>query len=324
MRYLKFLVLMLSIAYWFDSFLDLRAEVLDKVAAVVNDEVITQSELDQLLLPVYEQYRGKLSADKLMEKMNETRQRLLSQMIEDKLVYQEAKRLSVQVTEEEVTARYEEFKTRFPDESAFDKLLTQQGLTVSKLKQRYREQIAIQKLHHHEIRSKIIVTPKDIEEYYTRHLSKFTREETVQARTITIRKSEDSVSKKLPDPVAKAKAEDILRRLYAGEDFALVARQSSEDTMATEGGNLGGVVRGDLVRNVDEVLFTLKPGELSPILETEMGYHIFKVEGKKERKTKSLEEIRDKIHDLLFREKSRQRFKEWVDGLKKNAYITIR
>jgi peptidyl-prolyl cis-trans isomerase SurA len=301
-----------------------RAEVLDKVAAVVNDEVITQSELDQLLLTVYQQYRQAYAGEQLAQKMNEARMTLLQQMIEDKLVYQESKRLKVTVSEEEINERMEEFKGRFPSEQEFETILARQGLTLTKLRDRYCEQIAIRKLQQYQVQSKILVTPKDIEDYYEVHLADFTQAESVEAKTITVRKSEEAVKAESADPTARKKAEDVLRRLYAGEDFETVAREASEDTMASEGGNLGTIKRGDLVENLDEVIFTLKPGELSPILETPMGYHIFRVEKKTEKKVLSLEEMRNKVHDYVYREKSRARFSEWMDDLKKNAYIAIR
>ncbi|MBI4550526.1 MAG: peptidylprolyl isomerase [Candidatus Omnitrophica bacterium] len=302
----------------------LRAEMLDKVAAIVNDEVITQSELDQLLLTVYQQYRQAFAGEELVRKMNEARMTLLQQMIEDKLVYQESQRLKVTVSEEEIKERLEEFKGRFPNEDEFEKILARQGLTLTKLRERYREQIAIRKLQQYQVQSKVLVTHKDIEEYYQSHLADFTQPEAVEAKTITVRKSEEAVKAESEDPTAKKKAEDVLRRLYAGEDFETVAREASEDTMAAEGGNLGTIKRGDLVENLDEALFTLKPGEISPILETPMGYHIFRVEKKTEKKVLSLEEVRNKIRDYVYREKSRALFAEWLDTLKKNAYIAIR
>ncbi len=299
-------------------------EVLDKVVAVVNDEVITQSELDQFLAPIYDQYKSNnLSQGELASKMNEARQSLLNQLIEDKLVYQEAKRLGVQVTEEEVTARLNEFKEKFKSDD-FEKLLVSQGLTISKLRDRYREQLAIQKLHQHEVRSKVIVTPKDIEGYYRSHLDKFSKKESVRARTITIRKSEDPVKKKEEDAMAKASADEILRQLYGGANFEDLAKQYSQDTKAASGGELGIVERGDLVNPIDGVVFNLKPGEISPVLETDMGFHIFKIEEKNEQETKTMEAVRDQIQDLVFREKSHIRFKEWMEELKKNAYISIR
>lgn len=302
----------------------LGGEVLDKVVAVVNDEVITQSELDILLLPVYNQYKNLFAGEKLVEKLSEARRSILNQLIEDRLVYQETKRLKIEVTEEEVNARYLEFKSRFKGEGEAEKLLAEQGLTPAKLKERYRQQIAIRKLHQYYIRSKILVTPKDIQDYYQSHLAKFTQKERLKVKTITIRKSEASVRSKEADPVAREKAEEILRHLYAGEKFETLAARYSEDNKATGGGDLGVVQRGDLVEGIDMVLFNLKPGEISPIMETDMGFHIFKVVEKRPRQVNPFDQVRDDIHDFLFRKKSRERFGEWMKDLKKSAYITIR
>lgn len=302
------------------------AEMLDKVAAVVNDEVITQSELDFILAPIYQQFQKQYGGQDVMVKMNQIRQKLLNEMIEDKLVYQEAKRLKVPVSEEEISEKVQQFKARFPTEDEFQALLTRQGLTITKLRERYREQISIRKLQEYEVRSKIIVTPKDIETFYRRHKKVFTQEESVKTRTITIKKSQekDPALKQPADLAAKAKAEDILRKSFAGEPFEALAKQFSEDTKATEGGSLGWVRRGDLVDVVDNVIFSLKPGECSAVLETDVGYHIFKAEEKRAQKIQTLDEVRDAIHDEVFRRKSRRKFKEWMSELKKAAYISIR
>lgn len=299
-------------------------EVLDKVIAVVNDEIITQSELDRLLIPIYEKYRKTYSGDELVVRLNQARQGLLSQLIEDKLVYQEAKRLGVKVSEEEVNSRFEEFKTRFASAAEFENLLKEQGLTATKLKERYRQQIAIRKLQQYEVQTKVIVTPKDIEDYYRRHLGKFTREESARVRAITLKKGEEAAKATSADPAVRARAEEILSRLYRGEDFGELAKIYSQDTKASQGGDLGWVRRGDLVNAIDQVLFNLKEGEISPILETATSHHIFKIEEKKTRHTKSLGEVREDISDHLFQSKTRRRFKEWVRELKKSAYISIR
>ena len=302
------------------------AEMLDKVAAVVNDEVITQSELDFILAPIYQQFQKQYAGQDVMVKMNQVRQKLLNEMIEDKLVYQEAKRLKVPVSEEEISEKVQQFKARFPTEDEFQALLTRQGLTVTKLRERYREQISIRKLQDYEVRSKIIVTPKDIETFYRRHKKAFTQEESVKVRTITIKKSQEKepAQKQAADLAAKAKADDILQKLFAGESFEALAKQFSEDTKATEGGFLGWVRRGDLVDVVDNVIFSLKPGECSAVLETDVGYHIFKVEEIRAQKIQLLDEVRDAIHNEVYRRKSRRKFKEWMAELKKAAYISIR
>ena len=299
------------------------AEVLDKVVAIVNDEVITQSELDQLLAPVYEQFRNTYAGSEFSLKMEEARQGLLNQLIEDKLVYQESKRLGVEVSEEEINERVDAFKARFKKED-FERLLQEQGLTLSKLRNRYREQIAIRKLHQHQIRSKVIVTPVEIEEYYKTHLEEFTEGEKIRVSTVTIRKNEETLDENGEDVKAKAKAEEVRGKILAGENFEELAKTYSQDTKAETGGDLGFISKGELIPAIDEVIFSLKIGDVSPVLTTEMGYHVFKVVERQEKREKSLEEVRDMIEDFLIRKESRKRFKEWMQELKTNAYISIR
>jgi parvulin-like peptidyl-prolyl isomerase len=299
-------------------------QVVDRVIAVVDDEVITQSELDQLLFPVYDQYRTLFKRGQFIAKMSEARQALLNQLIEDKLVYAEAKRKGVRVTQEEIEARVRDFRARFGNDGEFGKILADQGLTLSKLKTRYEEQIAIRKLHQYEVRSRIIVTPKEIEEYYRSHLEEFSQAEKIKVKSISIRKSEQAVEAGLPDEKARAELERILSLAYQGTDFSELAKTYSEDVKAFEGGELGYITRGELVDEIDQVLFSLKTEDISPILETELGYHLFKVEERIESQVKRLEEVRETVHEILFRKKAEERFLEWVSELKKNAYISIR
>lgn len=298
-------------------------EILDKVVAVVNDEIITQSELDQLLGPVYEQFRKAYSGSDFSRKMEEARYGLLMQLIEDRLVYQEAKRLGIEVTEEEINERLESFKEKFKKDD-FERLLREQGLSVSKLKDRYKEQISIRKLHQMQVRGKVIVTPLEVEDYYKQHVNEFTEDEKIRVRTITIRKNEDAIGGKNEDPEARRKADEILGKIYNGESFEELAKTVSEDTKAQDGGDLGFIARGELLPSIDEVIFNLRIGDVSPVLTTDMGYHIFKVVERQEKKERSFDEAEKAIHEGLMRKKSQERFKEWMEELKKNAYISLR
>jgi len=302
---------------------DGEREVLDKVVAIVNDEVITQSELDQLLGPVYEQFRKVYTGSDFTRKIEEARYGLLMQLIEDRLVYQEAKRLGVEVTEEEINERMEGFKEKFKKEE-FERLLREQGLSLSKLKERYREQIAIRKLHQMEVRGKVIVTPLEVEDFYKQHKDEFSEEEKIRVRTITVRKNQDAIDEKIEDPEARRKADEILGRIYNGESFEELAKTVSEDTKAKEGGDLGFMTRGELLPSIEEVVFNLRIGDVSPVLGTDMGYHIFKIVERQEKKEKSFEDVEKGVHEILMRKKSQERFKEWIEELKTNAYISLR
>lgn len=297
-------------------------ETIDRVVAVVNDEPITQSELDSLIVPIYEQYRQAYSGQEFMRKMSEVRTNLLSQLIEDRLVAQEAERLGVVVTDEEIQAQINEVKAKFPDETEFKNFLEEQKISLSKLKERYKDQIAIRKLHQYEIRQKIIVSPKEIEEYYDENLSNFTEKEKLKVKTIMVRKKDPDETG--ADPAQREVIESIVAELKTGADFSALAKQYSDETHAQEGGELGFVQRGELIDRFDEVLFDVPVGSLSPILETEIGYHVFLVEAKQEKKVKPLAEIKDEIETILFRTKSKERFEQWINELKENAYISIK
>ncbi len=300
----------------------LFAEIVDRVVAVVNDEVITQSEVDILLRPWFEQMRTQIKGEDLAVKLNEARRNLLNQLIEDKLVYQEAKKRKIEILENELEERVLEFKRRFKNEEDFNKMIVAQGLTETKLKEKYRQQLAIRRLHIMEIKNKILVSPKEIEDFYTAHEKEFNQPEKIKLRSITVRKAPDKQGKK--DEEAKLKSEQILADLKKNADFAKIAEAHSEDYNAPSGGDLGYVGRGEMARDIDQVIFALNPGDISPIIETEIGYHIFKVDEKQEGKKKNLDEVRLEIQEIIYRDKAKKRFDEWMRDLKEKAYISIR
>lgn len=318
----KILMVFIVIVSFFtvSSFTCNAGEVLDKVVAIVNDEPILQSELDKVLAAVYAQYKKQFEGDDLYSKLDEARKEILNQLIEDKLIYQEAVELGLEITEGEIADQLASVKEQFGDEEKFNEFLSTQGLSVSKLEERLKQQVAIRKMHHYHVRSRVIVTPKEIENYYNENIKLFTAEESIKVRTITIRKNEKGRS----DEEAKAITEEILRKNYTGEKFEDLAKEYSEDTKAESGGDLGYVARGDLIPEIEKVIFSLKSGEMSPVIETEMGFHLFMVEEKQAKRTKTFNEVREKIKDMLYHKQTVERFKEWMAELKSKAYISIR
>jgi len=298
------------------------SETVDRIVAVVNDEPITQSELDALLIPIYAQYRSAYIGEEFINKVNEARTNLLNQLIEDRLVAQEAKRLEVKVTEEEVEAHINEVKRKFPSDDEFNLFLANQGITLDKLYKRYEEQIAIRKLHYYEVRQKVVVSPLEIEAYYSEHIDEFTEKEKLKVKTIMIKKKEDQGGKMVDE--ARIKIEKLVNEVQNGASFSELAKQHSEGMNAEEGGDLGFIERGEMIPEFDKVLFNLSVGEISPILETDIGYHIFIIEAKQEKKVKTLSEIKDEIYNIIFKIKSKDRFEKWMQELKQNAYISIK
>ncbi len=126
------------------------------------------------------------------------------------------------------------------------------------------------------------------------------------------------------DEEALAKIQEVQQRLDNAEDFSVLAKKYSEDTSAAKGGLSDWIPQGTMIPAIDEVIFSQKVGELSDIIETPMGYHLFRVEEKQEGYRRSLDEVRDEIRNELYAKKSEERFYDWMQDLKSNAYISIR
>jgi len=299
-------------------------ELLDQVIAVVNDEPITQSELDVLLRPYYEQMRSELHGEELAMRLNEARQKLLNQLIEDRLVIQQAQKEGIQVDAVEIDEDLDAFKKRFPNDLAMEDVLKEQGMTMGDVRKKLEKQSMMRELHGREIRAKIVVSPKEVEDFYSNNAAKFDREPRLKVRSITIKKSYEARDKGVADEEAKTKISELSRRILAGEDFGALAKEYSEDVQAANNGISDWIPRGSMIPVIDDVIFSLRLGEISQVIETPMGYHLFRVEEKEPSLKRSFEDVRDEIFAELYRQKSEQRFHDWMQELKRNAYISIR
>ncbi|MBI3316815.1 MAG: peptidylprolyl isomerase [Candidatus Omnitrophica bacterium] len=301
-----------------------ESQMLDQVVAVVNNEAITQSELDLIFRPVYEEYKNNMSGEQLMATLSEARRKLLNQLVEDRLVLQEAKSQNIEVSEDEVERDFKEFVKRYKTEEDLEQALYKEGLNLTLLRERLKNQAMIRQLHDREIRARVIVSPLEVEDYFKNHPQEFASQDRVKVRSLTLKKGEEARLKGLTDEGAKTKIETLRNRIMAGEDFETLAKENSEDAQAKNGGLGDWVERGEMIPVIDQVIFSMKPQEYSDIVETEMGYHFFRLEMREEGKKRSFEEVRDEIFGNLFRRKVSMRFREWMNELRREAYISIR
>ena len=297
----------------------IAAETINKFVAVVNDEVITQQDIDQLLAVMYAQYSQEFKGDELLQKMEQVKKDILNQVVEDKLVLSRAKELGIKVTESEIDERLEYIKKGFPSEEEFYKTLETQGVTMANLKDRYRDQIMMKKLVDYEVRSRISVLPSDVSAYYEKHMSEFREGDKYKVKNILI-KAKDDVSAEL----VKVEIDDIYKKLKEGWSFDELAKQYSQGPNAEKGGDMGYIEKGQMLEVLDNAIFKLKPGEFSEPVKSEIGYHVFKVEDINYGKQGSIEEAQKNIQMMLFQVKFKEKVSEWLAGLKKKAYISIK
>ena len=269
-----------------------QAEIVERVVARLNDEIITLTELEE----AYQQLKGALPGGERMPSKRE----LLKRMIENRLLLQEAKREGIKVSEGEVQENIERVKAGFLSEKAFELALEREGIKIEDLEKRYREELMIKKLIDKEVKPEVEVTKKEVRDYYEKNKGRFREEEKVKIRHILF---EDY-----------SQAEKALKRIKSGTNFEEVAK----------GGHLGSFKRGQLDRKIEEAAFSLKEGEISQIVKTEAGYHIIKLEKKKEARLKKLSEVKEVIRNILSSQKMEKKIKEYLKKLRAKQEIEIK
>lgn len=294
-------------------------EIIDKILVIVNDEVITRREVDRKLAPLIQEFRTMYGEDILDEKINEAYRNMVEQLVREKLIVSEAKRREIRVAEAEVLEQVETVKRRFENEVEFITALDSQGLTLSELKREYRTAVMSKKLIQLVVNSRIVISPIETVAYYEEHGDDFTIPRQVKVRAILIRFGDKRGSE-----AALAIAKDVLGRIRGGEDFSELAKKYSDGLYAAEGGAMGYLKKGDMIDRIDAVIFSLKPGKVSDIMQTALGYHIFVVDETKDEQKLAYEEVSDRIERILVKHKSQKGLEKYITQLKENAYIEFK
>jgi peptidyl-prolyl cis-trans isomerase SurA len=320
----KFLLILCLFAFLRIPFGDAQEELLDRVIAVVNDEIITQSELDSILRPLYEDYREQYSGEELVNFVKEARQKILNQLIEDRLVYQEAVAQKIVITEDEIDRELEDLGKRMEGYDEINSMLEREGMTMKVLREKVKKQLMIRRLQDIQIRSRVVVSPAEIESFYKENPEKFQRIARVKIKSLTVKKSAASREQGTMDEPAKDKIKSFYLKIKQGENFDDLVREYSEDSRAREEKPADWIEKGSMIESVDEAIFSTPQGQLTGIVESPIGFHIFRVEEKEDARQVTFGESREQISGYLFQAKSNERFKEWTEQLKRAAYISIR
>jgi parvulin-like peptidyl-prolyl isomerase len=292
-------------------------EVLDKVMVVVNDEVVTQREFDRAFQPVAKNFEANFKGDELAARMEDAKKKLMEQIINMKLAISIAKKDKVEVDQAELDKRVEKIKSYYGDEKTFLEALEDRGTTFTEFKKDISEQMMAQTVVDKEVAQKIVITPTEISELYDKNKDKLISPKTVKLWSIMVRKSEDAAAD-------KKKMEDIIAKLNAGEDFSEVAKKYSEGPYAEKGGDMGEIYKGQLLKEMDDAVFSAEKGKLTPIVDTKIGLHVFKIEDIHESKQMELAEVNDFLKSQLFKKKFDEQLATWLEEKKKNAYIAYK
>ena len=298
------------------------AEIIERIVAVVNEDIITLSELKNISLPYMARMKANYSATYGPEEIIETERQILNQLIDEKLVNQEADRLKIEITEKEVTMANREVRERAQlTEEQFEQALAQDGMTIESYQKQLRDEMKKMRLIDQEIKTKVYVTKKEIDEYYKKHSSEYNAPPEVRLQQILLIIPAES-SPQVVEQV-RERAEQIRAAIRQGEDFNAMVKRYSQDSSAATGGDMGVFRQGELFSALDEAAFTLTVGEVSPVIQTPKGFHIIRVLDKIDRQKMTEEAKREEIDALLYNQKVEVALKQWIKELKKKSYVVI-
>lgn len=284
----------------------------DAIIAVVNDDIITLKNFKDYVHSLFTQLRMEgRSNSEIQRIMQEMEQDGISHLIEDKLILTEANRVGLEVRPEIIEQRLAEIKQNYKSEQDFLKALLSEGATVSELKTKLNDQFKIKFMVEKEVKSKVVVNPQEVTDYYKENFEAFQQPAKVELLSIYLPKKDD------PD-AARQQAKDILLQIIEGQDFKRLM-----DTYS-QGAPVGTIEKGRVLPAIENAVFGLKEGEVSKIIELEEGFYIFKVVKHIPHQIATLDEVKDVITEKIFQDKFRKRFNIWIEELKKQAYIDIK
>ena len=298
-----------------------ESRVIDGIAAIVNGDVITYSQVRGVSLPRERLLMSQFKGEELAKQIKAARDAALKDLIDRQLIVQSFRKEKFEIPEHFVDEHIndiirEDFGS---DRNAFIKTLQAQNFSLTEFKKMETEKIIVQAMRGKNVKLNTIVSPTKIREYYDLHRAEFTAKEEVKLRMIMIptRAAEGNSA------AQKAIAEEILGKLADGAPFDRMAQMYSEDATRDNGGDWGWIDRKTLAAPLEKVAFNLPPGRVSHVIEVGPNYYILKVEEKRGGDTPSFEKMRPEIEKKLLQEDSQRQQELWLAGLRQKAYIRI-
>lgn len=300
------------------------AVVVDSVVAVVNREIITQSEIDTAAQTLQNEKKGKGLNIDAPGRRPDTERELLSRIIEKKLIIQEARKKGVRLTEPELEVALKDIEGRnqFPSRAAFQQAVMKEGLPWEKYLDDLRDQLTLLKLMNREVEVNILVGPEEVRAYYDAHPEQFKLPDQIRLRQILFRLPNGATGEQIAQ--VQEKVDRALATAREGEDFGRLAETFSEGAERKRQGDLGYFKKGDLAPDIEKVVFSLPPGGVSPVIRTDLGFHLFKVEEREGERRQPFEKVRQEVEERLLGDKREEARRKWLDEIWARSFVEVK
>jgi parvulin-like peptidyl-prolyl isomerase len=292
----------------------------EEKVAVVNGTPIEKGEFDGEVFLIQKTVLG-LGKPLSCEQVSSIRREVLESMIRRELLYQVARKSGIKPDENAINKDINSLKQQFSDETEYKNELSKRGINEEVLRARMIRNSLVQKYVSKEFTDKVDVTDKEIQDYYQKNIDLFKQPFQMRVSHISIQsdpKDGDSHKKEL-----RGKAEKILKNLKDDKDFADLAREYSDGPTKNKGGDLGYLRKGQLEKQFESKVLALKKGEITDIIETEYGFHIFKVTDIKPETILAYENVKEKVKKFLVDEKTKQEADKYARKLREKTDVKI-
>jgi peptidyl-prolyl cis-trans isomerase SurA len=297
--------------------------VVEEIIARVNNQIITKTdyEREQQQLKEEAQQQDPVRADQLF---GDQQKDVLRGLIDRELLLEKGKDLDVNA-ESDLIKRLDEMRKQMKLDTMEDleKAAQAQGVSFEDFKQNMKTEIITQQVIQREVGGHINVSKDEEQKFYDAHKAELSRPEQVKLSEILISTEQAGDDQQKLD-VAKAKADDLLKQIKAGADFAEIAKKNSEGPSASQGGDLGLFERGKLAKQLEDLTFNMKKGDVSDVIRTKQGFVILKVTEHQSAGVPAFNEIEPRVQEALYMQKLQPALRDYLKKLREEAYIDIK
>ncbi|MGE3957876.1 MAG: peptidyl-prolyl cis-trans isomerase [Vicinamibacterales bacterium] len=306
----------------------IRGEIIEQIIVKVNGEIMTKTELENRQITALRQSGQQIDArtddEQLKKLLDQVTPQLLVSAIDEMLLVQRGRELGYRMGDEQFTSVLDSIKkdNKIESDEQFQAALKAENMTLSDLRRSLERQMIISRVQQNEVMSKIAVNDEEAREYYDSHKAEFTSPKTITLREIFINVPSDgqSVSVGL-DEAARSRISTIRQRALDGENYEKLAAELSDSPSKANSGLIGPLSMSDLSPELQRLLDSMKPGDITQPLRGARGYQILKLESSTAADTKSFEEAREEISNKVFTDKRREEFEKYLVKLRAQAII---
>jgi peptidyl-prolyl cis-trans isomerase SurA len=299
-----------------------QARVVEKIVALVGDDIILQSEVEDRAAPLMAEISAIANPTEREARTNAVRREVLERLIDDQLLAQQATELKLTVGNDEIDRAIAQIKKDYglTDEQLRDEL-RKQGLSMAAYRTNTKKEILKYRVINIAVGSKINVGDSEVQSYYERHLKSANVQMRASHIFIAIPEGADNATVVEREKLAKS----LLARAQQGEDFAKLAREYSEDAgTRAEGGDLGFIGRDILPKPLEELIFSMHVGDIRGPVRADRGYHVIKLVDKRVKDAKPLVEVQDDIRIRLRQREMERQTKIYLSDLRKKILVDVR